>query len=720
MKISLLTLSAVLLCPLCGFAAEPAVKLPAKEKFHLYLLIGQSNMAGRGAVEEQDKVPHPRVLMFTKERAWAPALDPLHFDKPIAGVGLGSAFGRAMAEADSEATIGLIPCAVGGTPLSRWEKGKDLYKQAVERAQAAQADGTLKGILWHQGEGDSGQEETAKTYGERLGGMIGALRTELGAGDVPFVAGQLGEFLAKTTREGKPSFWPLVNEQIDALPSRVKNVGVASSAGLKHKGDGVHFDSAGLREFGRRYAAVLQTLRGDKPKAGAASDPSPSCAKGAINKPNILLIVADDLGWADVGWHGSQFKTPTLDRLVREGIELDRHYVQPVCSPTRTALLSGRWTGRWGPHVLQPTNRRAFPPGTTTLATALKQVGYTTAIAGKCHLGSKPEWGPNEYGFDHSYGSLTGAVDPWTHQYRKGPLQHTWHRDGKFLHEEGNATELVAAEAAGWIRKLPEPWLVYVPFHAVHIPIDAPDQYKRAWADAQLDPDPARNESLRRMAAFVGQLDAKVGDFVAALDETGRRERTLIVFTSDNGGKTKGDNPYVGSVPPTPALSSNLPLRGEKAGLYEGGVRVSAFAHWQGTLTPRKVTAPMHAADWMPTLTRLAGWQPTKSTQFDGQDVRPLLTGEIATPEPRTIYIPLPKAWAVLRGGWKLIVRDEGPKGLDDGDPAELFNVSADPSESQELAVREPARAAELRRILADLRRGDLDELPADLVGAPN
>lgn len=448
--------------------------------------------------------------------------------------------------------------------------------------------------------------------------------------------------------------------------------------------------------------------------APAAAD-APKAAR-----PNILFVVADDLGWADVGWHGSKFRTPNLDRLVREGIELDRHYVQPVCSPTRTALMSGRWTGRWGPHVLSPTNLRAFPAGTTTLAVALKQVGYATAMAGKWHLGSRPEWGPNRYGFDHSYGSLSGAVDPWTHQYRRGPWIDTWHRDGKIFHEPGNATELVAAEIVERIKTLPEPWFVYVPFHAVHIPIDAPDEYKRPWAEAQLDPDPAKNESLQRMAAFVAQLDAKVGEFVAAVDERGVRERTLVVFHSDNGGKTKGDNPYVGDVPPTPALSSNLPLRGEKAQLYEGGIRVAAFAHWQGTLAPRKVTAPMHAADWMPTLTKLVGWKKPADVAFDGQDLWPAISGAIEKPAPRTIYIPLPKAWAVLDDGWKIIVRDEGARGFDDSDRIELFHVTADPSETQDLAASEPDRVARMKRMLVELRAGDLDELPADLRGVPN
>jgi arylsulfatase A-like enzyme len=449
--------------------------------------------------------------------------------------------------------------------------------------------------------------------------------------------------------------------------------------------------------------------------AGPVRGAEPPPRRPPPRRPNILLVVADDLGWGDVGWHGSQFRTPALDRLAREGVELDRHYVQPVCSPTRTALLSGRWTGRFGPHVLAPTNLRAFPRGTPTLASALKDSGYTTAIAGKWHLGSLPEWGPNHYGFDHSYGSLTGAIDPWTHQYRPGRWQETWHRDLRFVPEAGNATELIAAQAAEWIRSLPEPWFVYVPFQAVHVPIDAPEEYKRPWAAVRLDADDRRNESRRRMAAFVGQLDAKVGDLARALDETGRQSRTLMIFTSDNGGKLKSDNPYVGTVPPTPALSSNFPLRGEKGQLYEGGVRVPAFVCWPGTLAARQVAAPLHAADWMPTLTGLTGWKKPAGLAFDGIDAWPVITGQVDRPPPRTIYIPLRKAWAVFRGGWKLIVRDVGPAGLDEGDPAELFHIAADPSEKEDLAASETNRVFELRALLAELRRGDRDDLPADL-----
>ncbi len=249
------------LLPCIGTTAAEGPKLPSQDKLHLYLLIGPSNMAGRGDLDAAAKQTHPRVLKFTKENNWAPAMDPLHFDKPIAGVGLGSSFGRAMAEADSGATIGLIPCAVGGSPLLRWSKGGDLYTQALTRAKLAQKDGTLKGILWHQGESDSGNERTAGNYGERLAQMVRDLRADLGDGEVPFVAGKLGEFRKRTNTDGQPSLWPKVNEQIGTMAGSIPRSAAVESAGLQHKGDGVHFDTASLREFGQRYAAAMKKLQ---------------------------------------------------------------------------------------------------------------------------------------------------------------------------------------------------------------------------------------------------------------------------------------------------------------------------------------------------------------------------------------------------------------------------------------------------------------------------
>lgn len=438
----------------------------------------------------------------------------------------------------------------------------------------------------------------------------------------------------------------------------------------------------------------------------------PALAPGAdpVPKPNILLIVADDLGWQDVGWHGGPYQTPNLDKLVHAGIELDRHYVQPVCTPTRTALMSGRWTSRFGPHALHPSNLRVFTPGTVTLASALKEAGYATHIAGKWHLGSKAEWGPNHFGFDHSYGSLTGAVDPWTHQYRKGPFLDTWHRDGKFFHEPGNATELVAEEVKGWIGQAKAPWLIYVPLHAVHLPVDAPEKYKAIYRDQTFGETPERAEAMQRMGAFVSQMDAKVGEFVELLEKTGQRERTLIVFTSDNGGLAGGKNPYVGTVPDSPVLSSNKPLRGFKNQLFDGGIRVSAFANWPGKLAPRKVEESLHVVDWMPTLTRLAGWSPPANLKFDGADLWPVLSGREESLPTRSIYVPHPSGRVVIRDGWKLISYNNERKPL-------LFEIATDPSETTDRAADEPARLTEMLAQLAELKRVDVTEKPADLAG---
>lgn len=437
-------------------------------------------------------------------------------------------------------------------------------------------------------------------------------------------------------------------------------------------------------------------------------------------RPNILLIVADDLGWSDVGWHGGFGKTPHMDRLVREGVELDRHYVQPVCTPTRAALLTGRYPGRFGPHAIAPSNRRALPPGTPTLASTLQSAGYATFQVGKWHLGSRPEWGPNQYGFDHSYGTLTGAADPWTHKYRRGPYEDTWHRDGVRLDEEGNATELLAAEAMRRIRDGAtlrdaagnrQPWFLYVAFHAVHTPVDAPEAFKRLYDGVQFDADPARHDSRLRMAAMVSQLDAKIGEFIAALDETGQRRDTLIVFTSDNGGIESLKNAYVGEVPDSPLNSENDPLRGQKNTLWEGGVRVCAFASWPGILAAGKCSGVMHAADWFPTLAGLLKLEQAANLSWDGVDRWTAIAGSGDAARPKPLCIVHASGRAVFDGDWKLIARKKGP--------AELYDLRADPFEKHDRATAQPAVVERLTVIAAADAAGDVTEIPTDLQDAP-
>lgn len=437
----------------------------------------------------------------------------------------------------------------------------------------------------------------------------------------------------------------------------------------------------------------------------------PQLTLGADKRPNILFIVADDLGWSDVGWHGGFGKTPNLDRLARTGVEFDRHYVQPVCTPTRTALMSGRYPGRFGPQALVASNLRAIPLGTVTLASALKSLGYETCQVGKWHLGSRPEWGPNQYGFVHSYGTLTGAADPWTHKYRHGPYEDTWHRDGTRLDEQGNATELVAAEAVRRIEQMHRPWFTYVAFHAVHTPVDAPEKYKQLYVDAKFDDDPAKQDSRLRMAAEVAQLDAKIGEFIAALERTGQRDNTLVVFTSDNGGIESLKNAYVGSVGDSPLNSENDPLRGQKNTLYEGGVRVCAFANWPGKLAARKHTGYMHVVDWFPTIASLVGFQPSQDLEWDGVNQWPVIESAPRAAPERSIYIAMKGGRALIDGDWKLIVRGRNKP--------ELFNLTIDPYEKNDLAATEPKTLATMRTKLRKQQANDKQNLPADLEALP-
>ena len=248
------------LSPVCAETSVPQgispEQLPAKEKLHVYLLMGQSNMAGRGKVEMGAQLEDRRVLVFTQDQKWAVAKDPLHWDKPkIAGVGPGLSFAKSMADAQQGITIGLIPCAVGGTPLKRWERGGDLYAAALERARAAMTTGTLSGVLWHQGESDS-NEKLAATYRDRLSRMFQALREDLGSPSLPIVLGELGRFHVERT--GKPA--EIVNNALHEVVQATPAVAIASSEGLKDGGDKLHFDADSQREFGRRYAAAMLKL----------------------------------------------------------------------------------------------------------------------------------------------------------------------------------------------------------------------------------------------------------------------------------------------------------------------------------------------------------------------------------------------------------------------------------------------------------------------------
>jgi hypothetical protein len=232
-----------------ALAADPPQDL------HLFLLIGQSNMAGRGTVEPQDQETNPRIFMLNQQNEWELARDPLHFDKPnIAGVGLASEFARTLANRDPQMKIGLIPCAFGGTSLDQWKPGSQLYNQALERARIAQKRGTIDGILWHQGEADSSAAKVA-TYADRFAAMIAQLRTDLAVPNAPVVIGELGRFLGNGEA---------FNQNLPSVAAKVPRCAVVTTEDLNHRGDKVHFDSPSLRSLGQRYAAAYLKLAGAK------------------------------------------------------------------------------------------------------------------------------------------------------------------------------------------------------------------------------------------------------------------------------------------------------------------------------------------------------------------------------------------------------------------------------------------------------------------------
>ena len=262
-------LAATLAAALCaaGHAGETGsdsggADMGARASFHLYLLIGQSNMAGRGKIAKEDQTAHPRVLKLDKQDRWVPAVDPLHFDKPMAGVGPGLSFGKALAEADAKVQIGLIPCAAGGSPITVWKKGaawrqtrSKPYDEALRRVAIARERGVLKGILWHQGESDSNPKD-APLYAERLDDLIARLRKDLRVPRVPFIAGGLSDRLLATRKEAR-----VVDEALRRLPERVPHTAYVAAKGLRVGRDRVHFSAPAARELGRRYAQSLLALR---------------------------------------------------------------------------------------------------------------------------------------------------------------------------------------------------------------------------------------------------------------------------------------------------------------------------------------------------------------------------------------------------------------------------------------------------------------------------
>jgi arylsulfatase A-like enzyme len=431
--------------------------------------------------------------------------------------------------------------------------------------------------------------------------------------------------------------------------------------------------------------------------AARAQSPAPSTTAAAL-RPNIVFLLVDDLGSYDVGWRGSEIKTPHLDALAKAGTALDQFYVQPVCSPTRAALLTGRYPYRYGfqTGVVRPWAQYGLPLEEQTLARELKGAGYKTAIVGKWHLGHHERaYLPTQRGFDHQYGHYNGALDYYTHERDGG---HDWHRNDESSRDEGYATELIGKEAARVVREhdpaKKRPLFLYVPFNGVHSPYQVPAKYEELY--------PQLEGRRRTYAGMVTAVDEAVGQIVAALREAKLLEQTLIIFSSDNGGPAPGK------------ITSNGPLRAGKGTVYEGGVRVAAFATWPGQIPAgRTIKEPLHMVDWYPTLLKLAGAVRPQTLPLDGRDIWPVLTKGAATPHNHLILNASPEGGAVRAGRWKLVIKaGVGERPKQGGKPKqrpesnsgnnlnnsvlELFDLAVDPGEATNLAEANPDKVKEL------------------------
>jgi arylsulfatase A-like enzyme len=412
----------------------------------------------------------------------------------------------------------------------------------------------------------------------------------------------------------------------------------------------------------------------------------------AARKPNILVIVADDMGYADVGFQGcADIPTPNLDALARGGTRFTNGYVSsPYCSPTRAGLLTGRYQQRFG-YEFNPTLEESrtigagLPVTETTMADRFKAGGYHTAMFGKWHLGCQEKQHPMSRGFEEFYGFLGGA-----HSYLKSRAK----SDNPVLDgrepvvEMKYLTEELADRAEAFIKQQQAlPFFVYLAFNAVHTPMQATEEYLKRFEKIT---DPKR----RTYAAMLSAMDDAVGRVMAALRAAKLEEDTLIFFFSDNGGPTMPGTRVNGSI--------NRPLRGSKRQTYEGGIRVPFVIHWKGHVPAGKTfEQPVIQLDVLPTALAAAGISAQPATAFDGVNLLPYLTDKQKGAPHETLYWRMGNMMAIRRGAWKLVKTREGRldtnvDALSDLSDAALYNLAEDIGEQRDLAAKHPDKVKEL------------------------
>ncbi|MEK9807662.1 MAG: arylsulfatase [Halieaceae bacterium] len=428
-------------------------------------------------------------------------------------------------------------------------------------------------------------------------------------------------------------------------------------------------------------------------------------------QPNIIVIVADDLGWADVGFHGNeQIATPALDRLAAEGVQLDRFYTTPICSPTRAALMTGRDPMRLGVaySTIMPWQNNGVHPDETFLPELLQTAGYQTAMVGKWHLGhAQASYHPNSRGFDHFYGHLhteVGYFPPFASLGGKD-----FQRNGQSIDDSGYETFLLADEVSRYIteRDVTKPFFIYMPMLAPHTPLEAPEDLMAKYADLADERPPSRSEMADRTrliskmtgrgsarpvyAAVVDAMDQAIGQVLDTLDAQGIGETTLVLFFSDNGGATYASGG-----------ADNSPLRGGKGDAFEGGIRVVAAARWPGHFPAGgKASSIISVMDVLPTLMAAAGIETNTQYPLDGKNMLPAFTGETDIPREEYLFFISETPFkdrvnaTVFNQDWKLVQKIHA--GLNSIDIENyLFKIDNDPYETNNLAEQYPRMVADM------------------------
>ena len=413
-------------------------------------------------------------------------------------------------------------------------------------------------------------------------------------------------------------------------------------------------------------------------------------------RPNLVVILADDMGYAELGCYGSGHKTPHLDALAKRGMRFtDFHSNGAVCSPTRAALLTGRYQQRAGVDGViyaDPKQNRHHGLQTSeiTFAGLLRDAGYTTGCFGKWHLGYDRRFHPPRHGFDHFHGYVSGNIDYHSHFDRMGVYD--WWDGEKTVKEKGYSTHLITQHAVRFIEESKDrPFCAYVAHEAPHTPFQGPQDPAFRVAGKVVGETRSPEFKKRAYRQMIEELDRGVGDIVEALERLGLTQSTLVFFLSDNGATGFGQNTF----------RSNGELRGSKGTLWEGGHRVPAIACWPGTIESGSVCNALTAGfDVLPTLLDLASVKPPEGHAFDGRSLAALLRGEASTTT-RQLFWSFGKQRAMRDGHWKLV---RGLRGMKKKAPA-LFDLAADISERRNLASQHPQRVARMARELAKWQR---------------